>query len=228
MSKRYSRNIAVIGEDGQRRLRESSVLVIGCGALGGQCAMELAGSGVGKIGLVDFDTIGLSNLQRQLFFRESEAGKMKAAIIAERIRALNSDVEICVYTHLLTSKNFGEIAAEYDFVEECTDNAATKLLVEQECRRLSKACCIGGVAGWRGQLTTMADGRGGMAQYFPDMAQEADGLLPCAIEGVMAPTAAMIASLQAAEAIKYLTGKGELLIDSLQAIDIANNLYIKI
>ena len=200
MSKRYSRNIAVIGEDGQRRLRESSVLVIGCGALGGQCAMELAGSGVGKIGLVDFDTIDLSNLQRQLFFRESEAGKMKAAIIAERIRALNSDVEICVYTHLLTSKNFGEIAAEYDFVEECTDNAATKLLVEQECRR----------------------------QYFPDMAQEADGLLPCAIEGVMAPTAAMIASLQAAEAIKYLTGKGELLIDSLQAIDIANNLYIKI
>lgn len=206
MNKRYKRNITVIGEDGQQALASSSVFVIGCGALGGQLAMLLAGAGVGKIGIADFDTIDITNLQRQLFFSETEAGERKADVIARRMRALNSEIEVVAIGEMIRNSNADTILRDYDLIVDATDNPATKYFVDEVAHRLAKPCCIGGVAGWRGQVMTISADPTGMRYVDVFPAPDADpSMLPCEIEGVMGPAASTVASLQAAEVLKMLT-----------------------
>lgn len=205
MNNRYKRNIKVIGEDGQHQLASSSVFIIGCGALGGQLAMLLAGAGIGKIGIADFDTVDLSNLQRQLFFEESQAGLSKASIIAERLRRLNSEVTVESHNELIHSSNADRILRPYDIIADATDNPATKYFVDKTALSLGKTCCIGGVAAWRGQVVLLSSGENGMRykDIFP--APENDpAMLPCEIEGVMGPTASTVSSIQASEIINAL------------------------
>lgn len=218
---RYKRNEMVIGKEAQRRLAESSVLVIGCGALGSLAAMYLAGAGVGRIGLVDFDTIDPTNLQRQLFYSEHLAGKSKAKSLAIRISELNSEIEPVVIETLFTKENGAELAGSYDFIIEATDNPSSKYLVDRICYSIGKPVCIGGVSSMRGQVTTFLPGHKRFADFFPSP-PENSGILPCAAEGVLGPAAGVISCVQASEALKYLAQKGGLLIDKMLIINLEN------
>lgn len=203
---RYARNIAVseIGVEGQARLCGSAVLVVGCGALGSMAAMYLAGAGIGRIGLVDFDTIDITNLQRQLFFSESQGGASKAEALAEAIKSLNSEIEVNTYKTLLTKHNAREIVAGYDFVVEATDNPQSKRMVDSVCEQLGTGCCVGGVRGFEGQVTTCLPDSARYSSLFPDA--ENSGFTPCSQGGVLGPAAGTVASIQASEAIKALLG----------------------
>lgn len=195
--RRYVRNINVdgIGIEGQTRIAEGSVAIIGCGALGSLSAMQLAGSGTGRIRIVDFDNIDISNLQRQLFYTESETGCSKSETLASRIHALNSEVKVETVNKFMTESNSAEILRGIDFVIEATDNPASKYMVDGICRKFGLPVCIGGVEGMRGQvMTVMPDSK----TRYPDLFGEAENpeILPCSIRGVIAPTAGIVASVQ--------------------------------
>lgn len=204
--RRYSRQMAVkeIGKEGQLRLMESRVMIVGCGALGSMVAMQLAGAGVGTIGIADFDTIDVSNLQRQFFFHSDEAGQKKVAVLQKRINSLNPECTVRVYETLVGKKNGQDIFGDYDFIVDATDNQASKLSVETMSRECSKPCCIGGVSGFRGQVMIIPAGATGFGELFTE--EKDGGVLPCEIEGVMGPAAALCASLQAMQVVKFITG----------------------
>lgn len=207
-NRRYRRQIAIdgIGETGQRKLREATVAVIGCGALGTVAAMYLAGAGVGKLILADFDTVDISNLQRQLFYSEAEAGKKKVHLLAGKVKSLNSEVEVTALELMVTPRNAPELLKGADFVIDATDNPASKYAVDAICDQLALPCTIGGVESMRGQLITILPGDDRYRDLFPDMPAN-PGLTPCSVAGVLGPAAGIVASLQAAEAIKYIVGQ---------------------
>lgn len=223
---RYSRLEAIegIGAEGLEKLSASNVLVVGCGALGSLCAMYLAGSGVGHLCICDFDTIDISNLQRQLFFTECEAGKSKSRILESRIRALNSDIEVRVEELLITENIAEMLFVDYDFIIDGSDNPATKLTTSRVCERLGKAYCIGGVRGMSGQVASWTPGHLGYAEIFGEV-DGCQGILPCSLSGVLGAAAGVVASVQSAEAVKYITGGGELLVDRLLTFDLRTSSF---
>ena len=218
---RYSRLAAIpsFGEDGVRRLRESSVLVIGCGALGSHCAMGLAASGIGHICIADFDTIDISNLQRQFFFRESETGQPKADILSRRIHELNSEIEVEVVKKLVDASLAKRMFPEFDFVIDGSDNPATKYMTDEICAETGIPCCIAGVRDFQGQVMSWQPG----TTRYSDIYGPASGdssMLPCSAGGVAGPAAAIAASVQCAEAIKRIAGVGNPLYDKLFMFDL--------
>lgn len=220
---RYSRNIACIGAEGQRRLSAASVFVIGCGALGGQVAMLLAGAGVGRIGIADFDIVDISNLQRQLFFSEDSSGRKKVVEIASRMRSLNSDIIVEPFDKLIRESDCDELLGKYDFIVDATDNPATKYMTDRICRRIGVAGCIAGVSGWQGQVMTVTgksdDGSLCFADIFPPPDSD-PSMLPCEALGVIGASASAIASIQAAEALKYILGAGTPLVGRLLTMNL--------
>lgn len=219
---RYSRNLMLttIGEEGQRKLLGSSVLVVGCGALGSIAAMYLAGSGVGRIGIADFDTIDISNLQRQIGYTSADVGKDKTEVLESSIRALNPGVEVQRHNCFLSHKNAEEIINSYDIVVEGSDNPDTKYLVASICGKLAKPYVIGGVRELTGQIATCLPGHAGYTDIFPEAAA-AGGFTPCALGGLLGPLPGIVASIQACEAVKIIAGFGATLADRLLLIDAA-------
>lgn len=217
---RYSRQIVLpeIGREGVERLLASSVLIVGAGALGCISAMYLAAAGVGRIGVADFDTVGLSNLQRQLSYTEDDIDKLKADTLAEKLKAINSAVEVEVIIKMLTKGNIAEYVGRYDIVVEGSDNPSTKYLVSDTAKALGKACVIGGVRGFIGQLTTQLPDGPFYRDIFPDIAEQC-GMTPCTSMGVPGPVPGVVASLQATEAIKLITGAGQTLSGRLLQIN---------
>ena len=217
---RYAREMSLpeIGREGVKRLRGSSVLVVGAGALGCIAAMYLAAAGVGRIGVADFDTIGLSNLQRQLSYTEDDIGRPKAGTLASKLKAINSDVGVEVIGTMLTKGNIDEYVGRYDIVVEGSDNPSTKYLVSDTARAHGKPCVIGGVRGFIGQITTQLPQGTCYRDIFPDIPEQC-GLTPCASLGVLGPVPGIIASLQATEVIKLITGAGVPLSGRLLQID---------
>lgn len=209
MRRRYSRQTVLeeIGIEGQIRLLDGSVGIVGCGALGSMAAMQLAGAGVGRIGIADFDTIDISNLQRQLFFAENDCGKRKCEILTERMLAINSGTAVEPFPSFLTPSSIGDWIARYDFIIEATDNSSSKFMVDKACEETGKPCCIGGVSGFSGQISTFFGNGLRYRDIFADVPE--DGVTPCAMTGVIAPTAAIVASVEVSEAIKWLVGSGE-------------------
>lgn len=207
---RYSRQISLpeIGLDGQIKLKDSKVLIIGCGALGAMVGMQLAGAGVGKIGIVDYDTVDISNLQRQFFFKEKDSGKSKVSLIKRSIKELNSGIEVEAYDFLFTYHS-GRMFSEYDFIVDATDNPDSKRMIGQLSQEENKPCTIGGVMGFCGQVMTFLPEEPRFEAYFGNV--DSQSFMPCSIGGVLGPTAALCASIQASEVIKYLTGSGKLL-----------------
>lgn len=202
---RYSRMVEIpeIGPEGMTKIAGGSALIIGAGALGSLIGMYLAGAGVGRIGLADFDTIDISNLHRQLFFSEEECGKKKIQVLAERMRKLNSSVCIEVYEELITQTKALKVFQDYDFIIDGSDNPATKLMTDQTLFELGKAGCIGGVREGSGQVMTYLPGCVRYSQIFGSE-QTCTGMTPCSIGGVMGPAAGIVASTQASEVIKFL------------------------
>lgn len=223
--RRYSRQISVeeIGESGQNRLLSSKVAVVGCGALGSMVAMQLAAAGVGKIVIADFDTIDISNLQRQFFFKTEEAGSSKADKLALRMSDINPGCTIEIIKKMIDRKHASEMFADCDFIVDATDNPASKMMIEEVCDLLGKHCCVAGVSGFHGQVMTI---RPGGLKFGDVFSQDADSeFMPCSIGGVIGPAAALCASIQASETIKFLTGSGKTLEDRLLTFSLLDNSF---
>ncbi len=208
---RYSRNTLMpeIGAEGQLRLLNSHVLVVGAGALGSIASMYMAASGTGHVTILDFDTIDVSNLQRQLSFTTGQCGMKKVEALAMRLAEINPDISITPVETLLTTDNAASLIEGQD-------------LVIDTCRQLGIPCVLGGVAQWQGQVMSWAPGYPCYRDIFPEAAG-AGGFTPCSIGGVLGPLPGITGSAQAAEAIKILTGAGHplygrmLLFDTLDA-----------
>lgn len=218
--RRYARTIQLpeIGTAGQERLLASRICVVGCGALGSIAAMYLAASGAGHITLIDFDNIDISNLQRQLSFTTASLGQKKAPATATRLREINPDIEVTPLELLLTRHNAPDILAGHDLIIEGSDNPATKHLVAYTCTELRIPYIVGGIAQWEGQVLTCLPGTTGYLDLFPEPA-DSDGFTPCSIGGVLGPLPGIVASIQATEAIKLITGAGQTLSSRLLLID---------
>lgn len=216
---RYGRNMSVdgIGEEGQLRLLGSRVLILGSGALGSVVGAYLAGAGIGRLTLADFDTIDISNLQRQFLFRESDAGKSKAIQLAARLRELNSSIEVVTAEVFVDTQHARDLFSGHDFVVDASDNPDTKYMVDEVCCELGLPYTLGGVQGLRGQLMTHVSGSARYRDFFGESAGA--GYTPCSVGGVVGPLPGIIGSMQALEVIKYITGCGRLLTDRLLAFD---------
>lgn len=223
--RRYSRQIAIesIGLEGQMKLKRGKVFVVGCGALGSMVAMQLCAAGVGEIHIADFDTIDVSNLQRQLFFSTGSCGLPKAGELQKRMHEINPEVQVIVHPEMVTASKARDLFAAVDFIVDGSDNPETKYMTEQVCTHLGKSCCLAGVSRISGQLMTCTPGSTRFSEIVPPGIS--GGLLPCSVAGVMGPAAAVAASLQASECIKSLTGTGDLLINKLLTFDLQKNIF---
>ncbi len=210
-----------IGAEGVEKLRRGKVLVVGCGALGSLCAMYLAASGVGTVGIADFDTVDISNLQRQLFYDERCLGQPKCATLASRIRLINSETTVNEYSRMINESCAVEIFVGYDFIIDGSDNPSTKHMTATVCQKLGTPYCIGGVREFGGQVMSWSPGHAGYADLFGNTPL-CFGFMPCSVAGVLGPAAGVTASVQASEAIKHLTGCGEMLYDKLFTFDLGN------
>lgn len=224
---RYARQIAVpeIGKQGQEKLINSKVLVIGCGALGSMVAMQLAGAGIGTIGIADYDTVDISNLQRQFFFKTEDSGSSKVKLLAKSLKALNPDVKVIEYLEIINPKKAEILFPEFDFIVDATDNPDSKRMTGEYSGKSGKPCCIGGVRDFNGQIMTFLPMDPRFEDYFGK--PSGDGFLPCSLGGVMGPAAALCASIQASEAIKFLSGAGELLSGKLLLFNLLTNSFHK-
>ena len=224
---RYSRQIAIpeIGIEGQNKICNSKILVIGSGALGSMVSMQLAGAGVGTLGICDYDNIDISNLQRQFFFKSSEAGISKADIIAQRANELNPTIKIKTFNSFITSKLALDIFPSFDFIIDATDNPESKRMTGKISGETDKPCCIGGVREFGGQIMTFLPTDPRFEEYFGEAT--GDGFLPCSLGGVMGPAAALCASIQASETLKYVVGAGELLSGCILLFNLLDNSFLK-
>lgn len=226
---RYARNILVpeVDEDGQKALLSARVLVVGSGALGSMVTMQLGASGVGHICVVDFDTVSVSNLQRQIFFNMEEVGEYKCECISSSLGKLNPDVECDARVMKVTADDAPELFAQFDFIIDATDSALSKYMTDNVCKEIGKPCCIAGVSGFKGQVMTSVPGSLRYNDIFGGSPEGVNPPLKPIVRGVMAPTPAIAASVQASEAIKWIlinkAGKTEiqLLTDSFLSFDLA-------
>jgi adenylyltransferase/sulfurtransferase len=214
---RYQRQIALpeLGKEGQRRLGEGSVAIVGAGGLGSPAALYLAAAGVGRIGLIDFDSVDESNLHRQVLYSAKDVGRLKLEAARERL----CDANIETHETPLTSENALEILGRYDVVIDGTDNFPTRYLVNDACVLLGKPDVYGSVFRFEGQLSVF-DARTGPCYrcLYPD--PPPPHLVPnCAEAGVLGVLPGIIGTMQAAEAIKLLAGIGEPLIGRLLLFD---------
>ncbi len=218
-NERYARQITIaeIGEIGQEKLKNSSVLIVGAGGLGTPCALYLAGAGVGVIGIADADDVSVSNLHRQVIHPASRTGVNKAESAKESMLAINDEIKVITYPYFITTDNVEDIISQYDFVLICVDNFETRFLVNDTCVKLRKPFCNGGVIRFEGQVLTYVPGKGPCYRcIFEDIPED----VPNNAElGVMGPAVGVIGSLQALEAIKYITGVGKLLIGRMLIFD---------
>lgn len=218
---RYSRHLALreIGVAGQEKLKGAKVLVIGAGGLGSPSILYLAAAGVGTIGIVDFDKVDISNLQRQVLFDTADVGVPKAEAAAKRLRALNPDINVIAHQVDLRAHNVLDIFKGYDLILDGTDRFATRYLVNDACVILGKPLVSAAIHRFEGQALTYLPDRGPCYRcLFPE--PPTDGLVPnCAEAGVLGVLPGVLGTIQATEAIKLITGIGEPLIGRLLTYD---------
>ncbi|HFC00908.1 MAG TPA: molybdopterin-synthase adenylyltransferase MoeB, partial [Phaeodactylibacter sp.] len=226
---RYSRHLAIpeFGLAGQKKLKAAKVLVIGAGGLGSPLLLYLAAAGVGTIGIVDFDVVDISNLQRQVLFTVDDIGKSKAALAKNKLLALNPHLQIHIYNKAFTSKNALQLVQQYDVVADGTDNFPTRYLTNDACVLAGKVNVYASIFRFEGQVSVfnypLADGKYGpnYRDIFP--APPPPDLVPnCAEGGVLGVLPGIIGSLQASEVIKVITGIGEPLVGRLFLFDAAD------
>ena len=218
---RYSRHLVLseIGVEGQRALLDARVLLIGAGGLGCPLAQYLAAVGVGQLGLVDFDRVDASNLQRQVLYGTADVGRLKTAVARERIAAQNPDVRVETYDLQLASENALEVLRPYDVVIDGTDNFPTRYLANDACVILGKPNVHGSIFRFEGQASVFDARRGPCYRcLYPE--PPPPGAVPsCAEGGVLGVLPGVIAMIQATEAIKIITGIGEPLYGRLLQYD---------
>lgn len=216
MEERYSRQIIIpeIGAEGQARLRQARVLVVGCGGLGSPVLLYLASAGVGTLGVADSDKVSLSNLNRQILYETADLERSKALITVRRLRALNPDVRAIPYEERVLMDNGPALVRQFDLVVEASDNLETKDLMNTLCVEAGIPLVWGAVQRFEGQMGTVLPGAACRRCVFPALPEP--GTYPTPAElGVLGAAAGVIGSLQAMEALKVLLGVGKTLANRL-------------
>ena len=218
---RYSRQILLpqVGGEGQEKLLVSKVLIVGAGGLGSPVASYLAGAGVGTIGIVDSDTVELSNLHRQMIYSSDDIGKKKAIAAQSRLQIVNPDVKVVPYVLRLNSGNIMEVIKDYDIVVDGSDNFPTRYLVNDACVLAKKTLVFGAFFRFEGQAMVIKPGEGPCLRcMFPS--PPPPGLIPsCQEAGVLGALAGVIGLIQATETLKLILGIGKSLIGKLILFD---------
>ncbi len=216
--RRYSRHLILpeVGMAGQKKICSTTVLCIGAGGLGSPIAMYLAAAGIGKLGLVDFDVVDFSNLQRQIIHGTADVGRLKADSAKETINSINPGVEVVIHNTRLSSENAMEIIAQYDIVVDGTDNFPTRYLTNDACVLLKKPNAYGSIFRFEGQASVFAPHLGGPCYRCLYPEPPPPGMVPsCAEGGVLGVLPGIIGCIQATEILKLALGKGSSLIGRL-------------
>lgn len=221
---RYSRHLILpeVGMEGQRRLKAARVLCVGTGGLGSPLALYLAAAGIGTLGLVDFDVVDASNLQRQIIHSTKDIGRKKLDSAEEKLLALNPALNVVKHETMLTSANALDILKDYDIVADGTDNFPTRYLVNDACVLLGKPNVYGSIFRFEGQASVFATEHGPCYRcLYPE--PPPPGLVPsCAEGGVLGILPGLVGVIQATEAIKLILGKGDSLVGRLLLVDALN------
>lgn len=218
---RYSRHILLkeVGVEGQVRLNEGRVLVVGAGGLGSPVTLYLAAAGVGTIGIVDNDAVDLSNLQRQIVHATQDVGRHKVASASETLQSLNPEVTIKAHKFRLCADNVMSLIKEYDFVVDGTDNFSAKFLVNDACVLSGIPFSHGGVLRFAGQAMTVLPGESACYRCVFRQPPPDDAVSSCSEAGILGAIAGILGTIQATEVLKFITGTGELLTNTLLTFD---------
>lgn len=211
---RYSRHIILkgFGPKAQKKLLHSSVLVIGAGGLGSSALLYLAAAGAGKIGIADYDKVDISNLQRQILYSQKDINTPKTEAAAFRLSELNSDVQLFQHTERIQPSNILNIIKEYDFIIDGTDSQKMKLLINDACVLANKPLAHAAAIEFSGQIMTIIPHKSSCLRCIFSAPENES--LSCSQSGIIGAVVGVLGTLQALEAIKYLSGVGELLTDS--------------
>ncbi|MFO0388282.1 MAG: HesA/MoeB/ThiF family protein [Alphaproteobacteria bacterium] len=220
--RRYARHIVLpeIGEVGQAKLLASSVLVIGAGGLGSSAIAHLAASGIGRIGVVEYDRVELSNLQRQVMFEESDIGRLKVDAVRDRLGEVNPACTLDVFPEKLTAENARTLIKPYDIVVDGSDNFDTRFAVNQACIAEQKTLVSAAISGFSAQISSFKAHLGAPHPCYQCLVPDKPTFeRNCAQEGIIGPLAGMLGSMQALEVIKELLGIGESLSGKILMMD---------
>ncbi|MCW2637583.1 MAG: moeB, partial [Blastococcus sp.] len=219
--RRYSRHLIIpdVGMDGQKRLKNAKVLAVGAGGLGSPVLLYLAAAGVGTLGIVEFDTVDESNLQRQIIHGQSDVGRSKAESARDSVKEINPLIDVRLHETRLDSENVIEIFSQYDLIVDGTDNFATRYLVNDACVLLDKPYVWGSIYRFDGQVSVFWNEHGpNYRDLYP--VPPPPGMVPsCAEGGVLGVLCATIGAIQATEAVKLITGIGDTLLGRLMVYD---------
>jgi thiazole biosynthesis adenylyltransferase ThiF len=218
---RYSRHIILkdVGVEGQEKIMNAKVLIIGVGGLGAPAALYLAAAGVGIIGIVDADNVDISNLQRQIIHFTPDIGKPKVVSAVEKINRLNPDVQVNAYQELVTAANIKDIIKNYDFVIDGTDNFPAKFLINDACVMLGIPFSHGGILRFNGQAMTIVPGKSACYRCVFQAPPPKNAVPTCSQAGILGAIAGMLGTIQATEALKFITKTGDLLTNTLLTFD---------
>ncbi len=220
---RYSRHIILkdVGGQGQQKILNGKVLIIGAGGLGSPVALYLAAAGVGTIGIVDGDNVDLTNLQRQIAHFTPDLDRPKVDSAREKIESINPDVKVATYKDIVHAGNILDMINDYDFIIDGTDNFPAKFLINDACVMSGKPYSHAGILRFDGQTITYTPGNTCYRCIFPEPPPK--GAVPsCSEAGILGAVAGVLGTIQATEALKYLLGKGELLTNRLLTLDALN------
>jgi len=218
---RYSRHIILseIGGKGQEKILKSKILIVGAGGLGSPAAVYLAAAGVGTLGIIDSDSVDRTNLQRQIIHYTADIGKPKVESAKEKISLLNPGVKVVTYKDRIFSKNAIDIIKDYDFVIDGSDNFPTKFLINDACVISQKPFSHAGVLQFYGQTMTYKPGHACYRCLFAEPPPQ-DLIPTCSQAGVLGSIPGLLGIIQATEALKFIIGIGELLLDRILIIDV--------
>jgi adenylyltransferase/sulfurtransferase len=232
---RYGRQIILkeFGEEAQEKLLNARVLIAGAGGLGCPALLYLAAAGAGKIGIVDFDVIDISNLQRQTIYGVEDIGKSKAETAVKKLKSFNPEIELRAFDLKLVNKNALQIISDYDLVIDGTDNFQTRYLINDACVLLDKPLVYGAVMRFEGQagVFNFTDKDSGIRTNYRDLfpkPPDADSVVSCNDAGVLGVVPGIIGTMQAGEAIKIITGTGTVLCNSVISYNVLTNSFYKI
>lgn len=219
ISNRYLGHVSLCEIDypGQQAILNSSVLIVGVGGLGSPVAMYLAAAGIGRIGLVDADTVSLSNLQRQIIHKSSGIGQKKVDSARQTLIEINPATKVATYPTMLSDDNCEEIASIYDIIVDCTDSRKSRMLVNNICLRLGKPMVFGAVSRFSGIVFTHLPGTADYNTFFTD--GDDDEETSCARNGILNTVVGITGSIQATEVIKIITHTGDRLTNRLLSFD---------
>ncbi len=233
-NKRYLRQTTMseIGETGQSKLLNAKLIIIGCGGLGGEVAVHLATAGIGKIELIDFDTIDITNLHRQVFFKEKDIGKAKAETLAKYLKQLNSDIDIHFETIKLSKENIKEKINAFDIVVDCTDDLLTKYLINDACVLENKILVYGSLHKFEGHIAVFnsKDKKGKRTANLRDLHPEipTENIPNCSEVGTLNSIVSIIANMQVNEVFKLVLGIGKPLSNTLLIYNSLDNSQLKV